>query len=126
MWTYLRVRRGPKRNSQWVWTAVVEWPDGSRSLDFEVGDRSEATFLTLCDRLPRAESYHSDAYDVYQWLPRSHHKVGKGGKVNRNEGIHSILRDRLYRLHRRTKGYNKSLWMLRASIAMICLNLGWI
>jgi|TARA_B100000315_G_scaffold222828_1_gene227157 IS1 family transposase len=52
--------------------------------------------------------------------------VGKGGKVNRNEGIHSILRDRLYRLHRRTKGYNKSLWMLRASIAMICLNLGWI
>ena len=105
---------------------MVEWPDGSQSVDFEVGDRSEATFLKLCDRLPPAESYHSDGYEVYQWLPRTHHNVGKGGKVNRNEGIHSILRDRLYRLQRRTKGYNKSLWMLRASVAMICIYVGWI
>lgn len=126
MWTYLRVRRGSRRNSLWVWTAVVEWTDGSRSVDFEVGDRSERTFLRLCDRLPRADTYHSDAYEVYNWLPRRRHKIGKGGLVNRNEGIHSVLRDRLYRLHRRTKGYTKSVWMLRASIAMVSLQLGWI
>ena len=126
MWSYLRVRRGSRRNSQWIWTAVVEWENGSRSVDFEVGDRSEKTFLRLCGRLPRTETYYSDAYHVYRWLPRHRHKIGKGGPVNRNEGIHSVLRDKLYRLHRHTKGYTKSIWMLRASIAMVCLQQRWV
>ena len=30
MWTYLGVRRGKKRRSVWIWTAVVEERDGSR------------------------------------------------------------------------------------------------
>jgi len=125
MWTYLKARKGHRRNSQWVWTAVTQWSDGSRSVDFEVGDRTEATFLRLCDHLPIAQEYHSDAYEVYRWLPSDQHHVGKGGKVNRNEGVHSILRDRLYRLSRATKGYTKSLPMLTASVAMIILHMGW-
>jgi len=91
-----------------------------------VGERGEATFVNLCDRLPPVVSYYSDGHALYQWLPRTHHNVGKGGKVDRNQGIHPILRDRLYRLQRRTKGYNKSLWMLRASIARICIHVGWV
>ena len=39
MWTYLGVRRGKKRQSVWIWTAVVEEWDGSRRSDFEVGYR---------------------------------------------------------------------------------------
>lgn len=126
MWTYLRVRRGPDRDSVWIWTAVVEKPEGSPAVLFDVGDRSEATFLRLVAQLPLAETYHSDGYEVYSWLPRTQHETGKYGRVNRNEGIHSILRDRLARLKRRTKAYTKNLAMLRNSLALVFLRLGWI
>ena len=46
--------------------------------------------------------------------------------MNRNEGTHSRLRDRLRRLQRSTKGYSKSVGMLRDSIALVYLNLGLI
>ena len=104
-----------------MWTAVVEEADGRIWVDFEVGDRSEATFLRLYGRLPEAEKYRTDAYQVYGWLPASRHVVSKGGEVNRNEGLHSRLRDKLNRLHRRTKGYSKSVAMLSDSIALVCV-----
>ena len=58
---------------------------------------------------------------MYRWLPANRHKVGKGGEVNRNEGQHSRLRVKLNRLHRRTKGYSKSVAMLGNSIALVFL-----
>ena len=134
MWTpyrvrgglYVGVRWGEKRREAWVWTAVVEEEDGRRWVDFEVGDRSEATFLELYARLPEAQRYVSDAYRVYERLPRNRHVAGKGLEANRNEGLHSMLRDKLNRLHRRTKGYRKSVTMLRDSIALVCLRLSLI
>ena len=51
------VQRGEKRREAWVWTAVVEEEDGRRRVDFEVGDRSEAAFLKLYDRLPEARRF---------------------------------------------------------------------
>ena len=45
MWTYQRARHGKKRREVWIWTAVIELPDGRRCVDFEVGDRSGETFL---------------------------------------------------------------------------------
>ena len=123
MWTYVGARHGEKRQECWVWTAVVEEADGSKWVDFQVGDRSEATFFRLYERLPEAEKYRTDAYRVYGWLPANKHEAGKGGEVNRNEGLHSRLRDKLNRLHRRTKGYSKSMAMLSDSIALVCLSL---
>ena len=41
---------------------IVEEEDGSRWTDFEVGDRSEDTFLRLYNRLPDAARYVSDGY----------------------------------------------------------------
>ena len=64
MWTYLGARRGDKREECWVWTAVIREADGSRWVDFEVGDRSEGPFLRLYERLPEAGLYRSDAYAV--------------------------------------------------------------
>ena len=122
MWTYVGARKGDKRNSIWIWTAVL---DGKKMI-FEVGDRSEETFLRLYDQMPSAKRYYTDGYEVYNWLPYNRHEVDKFGKVNRNEGKHSILRDRLKRLARRTKGYSKSREMLIASLALVCLYLGWI
>lgn len=57
MWTYRGARHGEKREERWIWTAVVAEADGSRWVDFEVGDRSEAPFLRLYARLPEAELY---------------------------------------------------------------------
>ena len=127
MGTYVGVRRKDKgRREVWIWTAVVVEPDGRRWPDFAVGDRSETTFLRLYGRLPEAQRYRSGHYRVYEWLPARRHRMGKGSAVNRNEGMHSRLRDRLRRLQRRAKGYTKSLAMLTGSIAWACLDLGLI
>ena len=49
-------RRGAKRTAGVAGTpAAVAELDGSRWADFELGDRSEATFLRLYERLPEAE-----------------------------------------------------------------------
>ena len=42
--------------------------------DFEVGDRSEATFLKLYGRLPEAEQSRNDGYRAYDCLPAKKHK----------------------------------------------------
>ena len=47
MWTYRGARHGDKREDCWIWTAVIQEQDGSRWVDFEVGDRSEGPFLRL-------------------------------------------------------------------------------
>lgn len=73
--------------------------------DFEVRDRSEATFLRLLEPLPDTARYSSDAYGTYGCLPVNKHKVGKDDAVNRNEGSHSVLRVELNRLVQRTKGW---------------------
>ncbi len=101
---------------------MVEEKDGSRWLDFEVGDRSEKPLLRRYERLPEAERYCSDGYAVYGWLPTNRHEVGKYGPVNWNEGLHSWLRGKLNRLVRRTKGYTKSVAMLVYSLALVCWN----
>ena len=120
MWTYVGSRRRGKRRSRWIWTAVVEEADGRRWSDFEVGSRGEGPFLRLYGRLPEAELYRSDGLNVYRnWLPADRHQVGKGGAVNRNEGLHSFLRGKLNRLGRKTKGYSKKERGLRDGLALV-------
>ena len=71
------------------------------------------------------DRYETDAYPVYEWLPRDRHVIGKGGAVNWNEGLHSKLRSKLNRLVRRTKGYTKSVEMLKHLLAIVveeCMN----
>lgn len=123
MWTYVRCRRGVGRDSKWIWTCVV---DGK--FLFEVGLRDEETFLRFYDKIPEAEVYYTDNFKVYDWLPVSRHVKGKSGKLktNRNEGRHSILRDKLARLRRKTKAYSKSLFMLYGSIALFAIKNNWI
>ena len=75
-------------------------------------------FSRLLDRLPGADRYETDAYGVYEWLPRDRHVIGKGGAVNRNEGLHSKSRSKLNRLARSTKGYTKSVEMLKHLLAI--------
>ena len=81
MWTYVGARRKGKRREAWIWTAVVREFDGSRWVDFEVGDRSEAPFLRLYERLPEAGLYRSDAYAVdVGWFPPTGTWWAKGAR----------------------------------------------
>ena len=79
------VRRCDARNSRRIWAAVVEDASGNRWKDFEIGDRSESTFMRLLERLPDEDRYETEGYSVYEWLPHNKHVVGKGGAVNWNE-----------------------------------------
>ena len=122
MWTYLGARRKENRNDLWGWTAAVEERDGSGWMDFEAGGRDECAFMRLLDRLPDAERYETDAYGVYGTLPVNKHVVGKCGAVNWREGLHSMLRGKLSKLVRRTKGYSKTDGMLTLSLALAWRN----
>ena len=51
--------------------------------------------------------------------------VGKGGAVNWNEELHSKLRSKLNKLAMSTKGYSKSVEILKHPLAIVfevCLN----
>ncbi len=50
MWTYAKVRRGKKRNSKWIWTAVIEYGE-IRLITYEVGNRDEETFLKVMEKI---------------------------------------------------------------------------
>ena len=69
-----------------------------------MGDRGRQTFVRLYRRLPESERYRSDAYEAYRWLDPGSHVVGKGSEVNRNEGLHSVLRGKLNRLVQKDQG----------------------
>ena len=97
----------------------MEERDGSMWMDFEAGGRDESTFLRLLERLSDAERYETDAYGVYGALPVNKYAVGKRGAVNWNEGLPSMLRGKLNRLVRRTKGYTKSVDMLVNLLALV-------
>ena len=59
-------------------------------------------------------------------MPVNKHKVGKGGAVNRNEGLPSSLRGKLNRLARCTKGCSKTDGTLTLPLALAWLKLGWM
>ncbi len=63
---------------------------------------------------------------MYEFLDINKHKVKKFGKINRNKGLHSFLRDKLASLRRKTKGYSKSIKSLRKYLSLIFVFLGLI
>ena len=60
--------------------------------------------MRVYERPTGAEKCRTGTCLMYGLLPAKRHVVGKGGEVNRSEGLHSCLRDRLKRLRRRAKG----------------------
>lgn len=90
-----------------------------RPLQSEVHLRRRADAqLRLLESRPDAERYETDGYSVYEWLPRNKYVAGKYGAVNWNDGLHSMLRGKLNRLARRTKGCTKSVDMLVNLLAL--------
>ncbi|AAC07115.1 IS1 family transposase [Aquifex aeolicus] len=118
MWSYV----GTKGNEVWIWSVVVELKDGTIKKFLFAGDRSLRTFLKILAKMPEAEEYETDAYRVYEWLPRDRHIVRKYGRVNRNEALHSKLRDKLVAFKRKTKAFFRSFLYLRYALALFSIH----
>ena len=112
MWTYLY--RNTRAFYKWVFTCYVYTRLGLYII-YSVGDRDENTFREIKMYLPDNGRWVSDDYNVYFWL-KDHTVVSL---VNPNEGLHSSLRDRLVRFKRATKAVNRSISMIKYSIALV-------
>ena len=125
-WTYVGARRKGPRHAVRIGTAVVAAGEGSRWLDFKMGQRDAATCGRWYARRPDAQRYRSAACTVYQGRPRPRHSVGQGSAGHRHEGAHSVLRGTLHRLRRTTQGYAKSPARLTGARALMWLGWDWI
>jgi len=77
-------------------------------------------------KIPEAREYISDGYKVYDFLDKNRHRVSKFEETNRNEGLHSFLRDKLACLRRKTKAYTKSRKALSYYLALISIYWGFL
>ena len=91
---------------------VMEEIDEGKWMDFEVGWRDEAAFLRLLEGVVGCGALRAGWLRCVWAALVNMLIVGKDGTVNRNEGLHSMLRGKLNRLVRRTKGYTKIVEML--------------
>ena len=97
----------------------MEERDSVRWQMYEMGGRrDELAFSHLLNRLPGTDMYETDAYPMYEGMPRDRHIVGQGGAVNWNDGLRSKLRSKLNMLVRSTKDYTKSAEMLKHPLAI--------
>lgn len=110
-WTYVRVRRGPRRQNLWIWNALI---DGVPF--FVTGDRDYNTFRLLWLSLPKCEVHYTDDYPIYQVL--YHHVVGKK-YTHTVESYNSFCRSHLARLARDTKAVNRSRAMIDYSLDLL-------
>ena len=54
---------------------------------YKVSGRNESTLSPLPDSLPTADSHMTDAYPMYEWLPRPLHLISKVRAVDRNKRL---------------------------------------
>lgn len=90
--------------------------------DFEIGDRSFSTYLTMALRLEnRYKIKHlcTDGYDAYSKYKISefHHKTK--AETCLVEAKNSSLRDNLARLNRKTKRISKTVEMLKITVFLL-------
>ncbi len=114
MWHYL----GTKANKLWIWTAFDRAT--GRLIDWECGNRDQATFECLLSRIRRwnARLVCTDEYVVYeQGLSAGQHYAGKDQTVAL-ERTHSRLRHWLARFRRRTCVVSRSKQMVDRSMAL--------
>lgn len=109
---------GNKENKPWIWLAFCR--DTGQRVDWECGDRDQATLAMLLKRLRtwKVGLYCTDGYVCYdQTLPAGEHYQGKE-ETWRVEQINSRLRHWLARFRRRTVVVSKAVEMVNLTIAL--------
>lgn len=107
-----------KANKLWIWLAYCR--DTGQLVDWECGDRGQATLDKLLDRLKawKVRLYCTDGYTCYdQAMPVGQHYQGKQ-ETWRLEQINSRLRHWLARFRRRTVVVSKSVEMVNLTLAL--------
>jgi IS1 family transposase len=105
----------------------MDMDDNSRDKDGKieryiyVGDRSEEILDEILIEMPDAEEYETDGYEVYKKLIKGRHIVRKGGRVNRNEGFHSVIRSYVASLKRKTKVFMRNIYYLKLVLSLFLL-----
>lgn len=90
-------------------------------LGFVVGDRSYKTGKRLYEQIQgqECEKYCTDYWESYtKFLPKDKHVQSKA-ETYTIEGYNSCFRQYLARLHRKTKCYSKSKYMLELSLNLL-------
>ena len=104
----------------WIWLAVDR--NRNQVVDFEVGDRSGATYARLAYRLKKAFNikylctYH---YSVYTSCKIAEKHVQTKSETALVESKNSLIRHYLARFHRKTKHYSKAIDMIKTSILIL-------
>ena len=73
---------------------------------------------TILMEMPQAEEYETDGYKVYKDRIKGKHIVKKGGKVNRNEAFHSVIRSYIASLKRKTKAFMRDIFYLKLILSL--------
>ncbi len=68
--------------------------------------------------MPDAEEYETDGYEVYKKLIKGGHIVRKGGRVNRNEEFHSVIRSYVASLRRKTKAFMRNIYYFKLILSL--------
>gem|GEM_PF-236571 len=84
-------------------------------LVFSVGDRDASAFDEIKCYVPEGGRWVSDDYNLYFWL-KNRTVVSP---VNPNGSFYSSIRDKLGRFKRATKAVNRSLEMVKYSLALV-------
>ena len=114
MWHYLN----SKDEKLWIWKAIDH--DTGELIDWECGDRSEATAALLIERLKKigAKLYVSDEYAVYANL------IPVGQLYQGKDLTHGIERNNcrqrhwFARFHRKSIVVSKAKWMVDVTMAL--------
>jgi insertion element IS1 protein InsB len=123
MWTYVKYRKGEKRTSIWIWTAILHVKNKKFKLFF-VGDRDVESLKSFISKMPKFNRSFSDDWTAYHTLFKhsKSHKFGKGNETNLNESLHSNIRHYLARFKRNTLSYSKSTEMISLSLALFFID----
>ena len=127
LWTYIKARSKGKRNSTWIYTAILNLGCVKKRF-FCIGKRDDKTLRELLNNIPSYEESYSDDFKSYRSIFKdsSTHIIGKNKYTNLNESLHCQMRHYLARLKRKTLSYSKSDNMLLYSIAILFIEKSWL
>ena len=110
----------PKNKAKYtfLWFAVDR--DRKQIIDFEVGDRSFATYFQMVLRLQKKKIKYlcTDDYDAYKKVQIAEKHIITKAETAFVEAKNSSVRDNLARFNRRTKRFSKSLEMVNFTLIL--------
>ncbi len=82
-----------------------------------ISKRTGEIFYVLKQKISKYKQVHTDGYHIYENLRNREKK--KFSLTNWNEGLHSIIRDKLVMFRRKTKAYVKSVNSMKKALALL-------